>query len=219
VLVIEGIQEYSIYTTGIGRFAECLKHSAKPDKHSTKTLPSVTLGKESSANSRSATASLPSTFYRALDKDFTECHKVLGKEKPPSRRLVTETTPMPSVLGDTRQRNYLYRQLANTLGKKITSLPSVHKPALGKGSTSGPFVSFFAECSRRHSAKLASLPSARATTLGKEALPVPRRSFSTECYGPDTRQSTSLLSVTLGKVTSLHIFNLFLLFHPNKHKI
>jgi hypothetical protein len=27
--------------------------------------------------------------------------RVLGKEKPPSRRLVTETAPLPSVLGDT----------------------------------------------------------------------------------------------------------------------
>jgi hypothetical protein len=36
-------------TTGIERFAECLKHSAKPEKHSTKTLPSVTLDKEFSA--------------------------------------------------------------------------------------------------------------------------------------------------------------------------
>jgi hypothetical protein len=81
-------------TTGIGRFAECLKHSAKPDKHSATTLPSVTLGKESSANSTSATASLPSTFYQALDKDFAECHSVLGKEKSLSWSLVTETTPL-----------------------------------------------------------------------------------------------------------------------------
>jgi hypothetical protein len=40
-----------------------------------------TLGKESSANCKSATASLPSTFYRALSKIFTESHKVLDKEK------------------------------------------------------------------------------------------------------------------------------------------
>jgi hypothetical protein len=39
-------------TTGIDRFAECLKHSAKPEKHSTKTLPSIALVKEGSANSR-----------------------------------------------------------------------------------------------------------------------------------------------------------------------
>jgi hypothetical protein len=129
-------------TTEIGCFAECLKHSAKPDKHSAKTLPSVTLGKESSANSTLATTSLSSTFYRALGKDFAECHSVLGKEKPPSQRLVTETTPLPSVLGDTRQRNYLCRVSPNTLGKKITSLPSVHRSALGKGSTSGALCQF-----------------------------------------------------------------------------
>jgi hypothetical protein len=62
-----------------------------------------TLGKESSANCTSATASLLSTFYRALDKDFTECRHVLGKEKLPSRRPITATEPLPSVLGDTQQ--------------------------------------------------------------------------------------------------------------------
>jgi hypothetical protein len=163
-------------------------HSAKPEKHSANTLPSVTLGKESSANSTSATASLSSTFYR----DFVECQSVLGKEKRSSRCLVTETTPLPSVLGDTRQR-----------GRVSTSLHSA------KGLSAGPIVIFFIECSKRDMSKLASLPSVRATALGKKALPVPRRCFSPECYGPDTRQSTSLSSVTLGKVTSIHLFYLF----------
>jgi hypothetical protein len=73
----------------------------------------------------------------------------------------------------------------------------------------GPHVRFFAECFVRHSVKHASLPSARATTLGKEHIPVPRPWFFVECYGLDTRQSTSLPSVTLGKVTSTHHFYLF----------
>jgi hypothetical protein len=83
------------------------EHSAKPKKHSAYSLSSVTLKKESSVNSTSATTSLPSTFYRALDKDFAfvECQSVLDKEKQPSRRLVTETAPLLSALGDTRQRN------------------------------------------------------------------------------------------------------------------
>jgi hypothetical protein len=63
-----------VSTTGIGLFAECM-----PEKHSAKSLPSVTLDKESSANCKLATTSLPSTFYRALDK-----------EKSSSRQLVTE---------------------------------------------------------------------------------------------------------------------------------
>jgi hypothetical protein len=186
----------------------------------------------------------------------------------------------------------------------------------------GPFVSTFAECTRRHSAKVASLPSAEATALDKEALPVPRCALFAECYclgtvtprpiprpailtsgsslgsyivptdqhesfvrtlsslmrtrgnfpvghpsqiapsqarltwrffrdslpkkkmhlvgmdsllillilGPGyhhprgqdiigTRQSTSLPSVTLGKVTSILLFYFVLLFHPNKQKI
>jgi hypothetical protein len=113
-------------------------------------------------------------------------------------------------------------------------LPSVCPTALGKEST-------FAECHLGHSAKnplervsmsgplpsawygtrqsVLLLPSARAITLGKEHIPVPRSWFFAECYGSDTRQSTSLPSVTLGKVTSRHLFCLFSLFHPNKQKI
>jgi hypothetical protein len=112
---------------------------------------------------------------------------------------VTETTSLPSVLGDTRQRGCLCRVSPNTLSKEVTSLPSVYRPALGK--------------------TVPLLPSVRATTLGKEAIPVPRYWFFAECYGPDTQQTPSLPSLTLSKVTSTHLFYLFFLFHPNKQKI
>jgi hypothetical protein len=79
-----------------------------------------------------------------------------------------------------------------------------------KDPSAGPFVSFFAECSLWHSAKLVSLPSASATTLGKEAVPVPMYWYFAECYGPDTRQRPSLPSVTLDKVTNIHLFICFL---------
>jgi hypothetical protein len=68
-------------------------------------------------------------------------------------------------------------------------------------------------------AKLASLLSAKAVALDKEPFPVTMCSFFAECYGLDTRQTTSLPSVTLGKVTSIPLFYLFLLFPPNKQKI
>jgi hypothetical protein len=45
-------------------------------------------------------------------KRFAECQEVLGKEKQPSRHRVTETTSLPSVAGDTRQRSYLCRVFA-----------------------------------------------------------------------------------------------------------
>jgi hypothetical protein len=82
-----------------------------------------------------------------------------------------------------------------------------------------PFASSFVECIRRHSANVASLPYVSATLLGKEAFLVYRCSFFAECYVHDTRQSTSLPTVTLGKVTIIPLFYLFLLFHPNKQKI
>jgi hypothetical protein len=74
------------FTTGIVFFTECLKHSAKPEKHSAQALPSVALDKEGSTHSTSAKPSLPSTFSRALGTDVAECQVVLGKEKPLSRR-------------------------------------------------------------------------------------------------------------------------------------
>jgi hypothetical protein len=179
-----------IFTTRIEGFAECLKHSTKPEKHSTKSLPSVTLGKESSANSTWATTSLPRIFYRALSKDFVEWQTVLGKEKRLSRRRVTEMAPLPSVLGDTRQRNYLFAEcLQPALGNRSTSgarrqvLCRVLLEALSKAC-------FFAECHGHntqqrsftgaqvlllcrvlwpwHSAKHV-LPSVSCLTLGKEA--------------------------------------------------
>jgi hypothetical protein len=186
-----------IATTEIGLFAECLKQSAKPGKHSAKSLTSVTLDKESSANSTSATASLSSTFYWALDKDFVECHSVLGKEKPLSRRLVTKTVLLLSVLGDTRQRDYICRVSSNTLGKEITSLSSVSQPTLGKGATSGAFCQFLCRCrvpGSQHSAKKLY-----------------------RCPGVPSRPSA--MTLTLGKVTSIHLFHLFFLFYPNKQKI
>jgi hypothetical protein len=89
---------------------------------------------------------------------------------------------------------------------KELPLSSVCRPALDKESASEVPMS-------------GSLSTARATTLGKELIPVPRSWFFAECYGPDTRQSTYLPSVTLGKVTSTHHFYLFFLFHANKQKI
>jgi hypothetical protein len=82
---------------------------------------------------------------------------------------------------------------------ETASLLSVGLTALGKESArGGPHVRYFAECLVWHSAKHASFA---------------------ECYDPDTRQSTFLSSVTLGKVTSIHLFYLFFIFYPNKQKI
>jgi hypothetical protein len=84
------------------------------------------LGKESSANSTSSTVFLLSTFYRALSKVFAECHLVLGKEKPLSRRLVTETTPLSSVLGKEITFDGCLpvskRNTANAQGREIVTL-------------------------------------------------------------------------------------------------
>jgi hypothetical protein len=134
------------------------------------------------------------------------------------------------VPGSTRQRkaavtapgdgDSVFAECRRWHSAKELPLPSVCRPALGKESASGvPMSGSLPSASVWHSAKRASLPSVRATTLGKEPVPVPRSWFFAECYGPDTRQSTSLSSVTLGKETSTHLFYLFFLFYPNKQKI
>jgi hypothetical protein len=105
----------------------------------------------------------------------------------------------------TRQRIHLYRAPSGTLGKEHAK--------------EGPHVRLFVKCSVRHSAKPASLSSASDITLGKVPKPVPRFWLFAECYDPDTRQSASLPSVTLGKVTSIYLFYLFFVFHPHKQKI
>jgi hypothetical protein len=87
--------------------------------------------------------------------------------------------PLPSVLGGTRKRIHLCR------------VPTVL--ALGKGITSGPFISFFAECTRRHSTKLASLPSAKAIALAKKL---------SWCLG--LYSLPSAMTLTLNKVTKRH---------------
>jgi hypothetical protein len=118
------LQYHRYITTGHSSFVVCLRHSTKAILHLAKALPSVTLGKERSANCTSAAVSLPSTFCRALDKEFAECHLTLGKEKSPSRHQVTVTNPLPSVFFGTRQRGQFYRVPAIT--------------ALGKDGSSGP---------------------------------------------------------------------------------
>jgi hypothetical protein len=92
-------------------------------------------------------------------------------------RHSTKSISLPSVLGDTRQRVSIFTECP----------PDLHS---SKRSPTGPFVSNFGECTRRHSTKVASLPSAKATAVSKEALPVPRPTFFVECYDLDTRQSS-----------------------------
>jgi hypothetical protein len=114
--------------------------------------------------------------------------------------------PLPSVLGDTRQIGTLCQAYQVRLGKEDPSLPSVRRTTSRQRD-------------RQRASLSVPLPSVETTSLGKEALPVPRCAFFVECYDLGTRQSTSLPSVTLDKVTSISLFYLFLLFYPNKQKI
>jgi hypothetical protein len=182
-------------------------------------LPSVALGKEGRRKVHRQRLLYRVLFLGHSAQTLPSPRRYSTKKSRCHDAGVTEAASLPSVLGDTRQRSYLCQVSPNTLGKEVTLCRVSTGQHSTKNPSAGPFVGFFAECSIWHSAKRASLSSARATTLGKEPIPVPKSWFFDECYGPNTGQSPSLPSVTLGKVTSTHLFNLFFLFHQNKQNI
>jgi hypothetical protein len=131
-------------------------------------------------------------------KRFAECQRALGKEKQPLRRRVTETATLPSV-------------------------PGVCPATLGKGC-------IFAECHLRHSVKnplervpmSGSLPNARSGTRQSVLLcrvSETLHSAKNLCRCPGLDSVPSVMALTLGKVTSMHLFYLFFVFHPHKQKI
>ena len=82
-------------------------HSAKATLPSAKPLPRAALGKAPPVKNPSAKNSLPSAFYRALDKVFAECN--LGTRQ----RKVTITAPvafahaLPSVMSEASGKDFL----------------------------------------------------------------------------------------------------------------
>jgi hypothetical protein len=110
-----------------------------PKKHSAKSLPSVTLGKERSANCTLATASLPSTFCRARVPFGTRQRKVVVTVPSDGDRSFAECLPW--------------------LGKKANFAECLLSWPSAKTAPVGPTASPCAESSRWYSAKEASLPS------------------------------------------------------------
>jgi hypothetical protein len=149
-----------------------MKHSAKPEKHSAKALPSVALGKEGSTHNASAKPSLPSTFSRALGKEVCRVPESTRQRKA----AVTATSDGDGVFADTRQRSYLCRVSARQHSAKN---PPGRVPMSGS-LPSARFGTRRTLCrvpETLHSAKnlyrypgLGSLPSAMVLTLGKEPL-------------------------------------------------
>jgi hypothetical protein len=182
-------------------------------------LPSVALGKEGSTYSASAKPSLSSTFLGHSAKWFAECQRTLGKEKQLLRRRLTETASLPSVPCDTRQRRLLCRVFPNILGKEFTSLPSVYYLHSAKEPPDGSPCQVLCRVLSMALGKACFFTECQSHYTRQRTYTGARSWFFVECYGPDTRQSTTLPSVTLGKVTSTYLFYLFSLFHPKKQKI
>jgi hypothetical protein len=147
----------------------------------------------------------------ALDKALTTLGKLFAECRTRQRGLgiqcIGKAVFVEYFFLGTRQRKAAVTATGDGDGVFAECLPDSTRQRIRQR---GPHVRYFTECLVWHSAKRASLTSARASTLGKEPIPVPMSWFFTECYGPDTRQSTSLPSVTLGKVTSIHLFICFL---------
>lgn len=105
---------------GVFFFTKTHYRNQIPEKHLAKVLPRVTLDKESSANSTSATTFLASTFYRALGKTsqgirqgkvaVTAADNGDGAFAECTRWHSTKNIQLPSVLGDTQQRVSLFTE-------------------------------------------------------------------------------------------------------------
>jgi len=115
-------------TTGLAYFAECHRHSAKAEKHSATSLPSVALGEAHTAFFLPAKPALPSAFSRALGKP-------LPCAKPHSAKKI-ETGWTIRQIGE---RNGRTGRTGRPNGTGSKTLPSARRVALGKDSN-------FAEC-------------------------------------------------------------------------
>jgi len=159
-------------TTGLAYFAECHRHSAKAEKHSANSLPSVALGEAYTAFLLPAKPALPSAFSRALGKPLP-CAKSHSAKKVETGRTDgqlnwrtgrrtgerdgrtgrVENFAECHMLG-TRQRFKLRRVPTWPHSAKFGFLPSVRRLALGE-------VWVFAEChssGTRRSLKLRRVP-------------------------------------------------------------
>ena len=135
----------SIYTTGLAYFAECHRHSAKAEKHSANSLPSVALGEAYTAFLLPAKPALPSVFSRALGK-LLPCAKPHSAKKVETGRTNRKTGERNGRTGrnfaethGTRQRFKLCRVPSWQHSAKFRALPSAATLALGE-------VWLFAEC-------------------------------------------------------------------------
>jgi hypothetical protein len=135
------------FTTGIGCFAECLKHSANPEKHSAKSLTSVALGKEGSVNSTSVNAYLPNTFSRPSVRRYSA--KKADIMAPGWQRW--RLCRVPAYLHSAKDPAAgpfvrFFVECSVRHSTKWTSLPSAKATALGKEAISVPRYWFFTEC-------------------------------------------------------------------------
>ena len=149
-------------TTGLAYFAKCHRHSAKAEKHSATSLPSVALGEAHTIFLLPAKPALPSAFSRALGKPLP-CVKPHSAKKVETGRTNRQTGERNGRTGrnfaecqtrGTQQRCKLRRVPSWQHSAKFRALPSAATLALGE-------VWLFAEChasGTRQSFKLRRVP-------------------------------------------------------------
>ena len=111
--------ECKAYTTGFRRFAECLQHSAKPQIHSAKALPSAAFGKGHSGKKWPAKQPLPRAICRALGKAFAKCRDSTRQRKRAITAQETVTAALPSANPDGTRQSFSFF---------LNSLPSTARP-------------------------------------------------------------------------------------------
>jgi hypothetical protein len=156
----------------------------------------VALGKEKSLSQRQVMAMetlLSVTLTLGKGSLFAEC--LLYRHSTKKHLVGPFPVPLPRVLGGTRQRLPLCRVPARL--------------ALGIGSTGGALCQFL-------------LPSGLGGTQQMVLLcrvPRPQHLAKKLYWFPGVPCLSSAMALTLGKVTRIPLFYLFLLFHPNIQKI
>ena len=187
----------TIYTTGNSSFAVCHGHSAKPEKHSAKGLPSVTLSKELTTATVPANSVFAECFLSGTrQKLCRELKTTLGKKKSTSRSGNGHGTFAECQILGTRQSLVVCRVSNFGPSANLSHLSCVKLWTLGKACLFAVCQSMntrqswpFCHVKEGTLGKVA--PFCRVSKYGHSAKTVPKSTefgFFAECHRADTRQ-------------------------------
>jgi len=126
--------ECKAYTTGFRRFAECLQHSAKPQIHSAKALPSAALGNGHSGKKMAGKAAFAESHLSGTRQSFCRV-----PSQPTAKKTAQETVTaaLPSPNPDGTRQSFLFLSFLKFF--------LCRAPPMALGKVFNFFLNFFAE--------------------------------------------------------------------------